>query len=261
MISPFIIQTSEEADSEIEERSELQRALFFCFFALFGEFSIQALIDLSSKFNAMSPSFVRKLSLCICKINVNALKINSSRLSFYGIVIVSFQIDDKDRNSCFFEENFPLADMSRNITFEILLFCFFARFSEFSIQALIDLSSKFNTMLPSFVWKQTLCICKTNVDTLKINSSRLKFYRMVIVSFQVDDKDRNSRFFEEIFLSADMSRNITFEMLLFTLRNIEVYFKNPKLRLRLYTANKVFLTTKQVQLVEKKNGLQQQFLI
>lgn len=49
---------------------------------------------------------------------------------------------------------------------------------------------------------------------------------MVIVSFQMDDKDKKSRFFEKTFLVADINMDVAFRMSFFTLNNIKVNFNN-----------------------------------
>lgn len=64
---------------------------------------------------------------------------------------------------------------------------------------------------------------------------------MIITLFQVNDKDKKSRFFEEIFLLANISIDIVFKMFFLILNNDEVKFNNPKLRWKLYTATKHFL--------------------
>lgn len=60
---------------------------------------------------------MRKLSFHIRKTDVSALKIDSSRLEIFDIVIAFFWIDNKNGKSCFFKRTFLLADISINITF------------------------------------------------------------------------------------------------------------------------------------------------
>lgn len=74
----------------------------------------------------------------------------------------------------------------------------------------------------------------------------------MIVLFQVDNKNGESRFFEETFLLANISIDITFRMPFFILNNVEVNFNNQELRCRLYIATEAFFTTRQVELIEKK---------
>lgn len=125
-------------------------------------------------------------------------------------------------------------------------------FRKFSVEALIDSSSKVNVIQPSFAKDLGLRICKINVDAQKIDCSRLKTYEIVIVFFQVDDKDRKSRFFEETFLLIDIGMNIAFEIRFLTLSNVKINSNNKKLKLRLYTVADHLSNTRQVELVRKK---------
>lgn len=46
----------------------------------------------------------------------------------------------------------------------------------------------------------------------KIDNSRLNTYGREIALFQIDDKEKKSRFFKKTFSSADMNMNIVFGM-------------------------------------------------
>lgn len=107
-------------------------------------------------------------------------------------------------------------------------------------------------MQSSFASKLKRHICNTNVGAQKINNSRPQTYGIVITLFQIHNKDGKSCFFQEIFLQAENHMNIAFGMLFFALGNVEVVFNNRKLRWRLYTTTKVFFTTMQIELIEKK---------
>lgn len=63
----------------------------------------------------------------------------------------------------------------------------------------------------------------------KIDGNKLKTYKMIIASFQMDDKDKKSCFLEKTFLLAEISINVVFEMSFFILRNIVVKFNNHEL--------------------------------
>lgn len=71
---------------------------------------------------------------------------------------------------------------------------------------------------------------------------------MMIDFLSINNKDRKFFSFKKTFLLADISIDIIFEMLYF---NIQINFSNRELKLRLYTTEKAFLTTSQVELVEK----------
>ena len=79
-------------------------------------------------------------------------------------------------------------------------------------------------MNPDFVKKLNLQVYKTKVGAQKINSSKLDTFGMVIASFSMEDKKERSHFFEEIFLLANISIDITLKMAFFTLSNDEIDF-------------------------------------
>ena len=57
--------------------------------------TIRALIDLGSKFNAMTPAYAKQLGLQVRKTDVGAQKIDGSSLRTFGMVIAGFQVEDK----------------------------------------------------------------------------------------------------------------------------------------------------------------------
>lgn len=63
------------------------------------------------------------------------------------------------------------------------------------IQALINLDSNVNAMVPDYAKKLGFKIRKNNVGAQKIDGSILKTYGMVIAGFQVEDKLGRARFF------------------------------------------------------------------
>ena len=73
---------------------------------------VQALIDSSSKINAMTPGYASKLGLKVCPTDVVAQKIDGSTLEMFGMVLASFQVEDKLGRARFFQETFILADLS-----------------------------------------------------------------------------------------------------------------------------------------------------
>ena len=50
----------------------------------------------------MIPAYVLKLGLHVYRTNVRAKKIDSSTLEIFGIVLTSFQVEDKLRKAQFF---------------------------------------------------------------------------------------------------------------------------------------------------------------
>ena len=75
---------------------------------------------------------------------------------------------------------------------------------------------------------------------------------MVVVAFSVTDQVDKVRFFEKIFLVANVSRNVILEMPFLTLSGADVDFPNREFWWRSYTIEEALLTTKQVELVGKK---------
>lgn len=89
----------------------------------------QALIDSDSEVNAIQPAYAKKLGLTIRKTEVGAQKINGSPingspLETYGMVIAGFQVQDKLRRFCFFQETFLLADTSMEVVLGMPFFTF-----------------------------------------------------------------------------------------------------------------------------------------
>lgn len=85
-------------------------------------------------------------------------------------------------------------------------------------------------MQPSFVRKLGLWIYKTNVNDQKINNSRLKTYQIVIVSFQMNEKEWKFLIFQKTFLLLDINIDIAFRIVFFILNNIKVNFSEQELK-------------------------------
>lgn len=63
---------------------------------------VRALIDLSNKVNAMTPIYASKLGLKVYSINIEAQKIDGSTFKIFGMVLASFQVEDKLERVRFF---------------------------------------------------------------------------------------------------------------------------------------------------------------
>lgn len=98
-----------------------------------------------------------------------------------------------------------------------------------SIQALINSSSKVNAMLPTYAKKLGLQIWKTDVRAQKIDGSPLNIFEMVIIGFQIYNKLKRARFFQETFLMVDTSMEMVLGMLFLTLSKVDIDFANIKL--------------------------------
>ena len=75
---------------------------------------------------------------------------------------------------------------------------------------------------------------------------------MVVAAFSVTDQANRVRFFEETVLVANVSPDMVFGMLFFTLSGANVDFPKRELWWRSYTIEKAFPTIKRVELVGKK---------
>lgn len=78
----------------------------------------------------------------------------------------------------------------------------------------------------SLIIKLGLHIQKTNINTQKIDDSKLNIFDIVITICLINDKNKKSRFFEKLFLLTDISIDITFGIFFFTLNNTQINFNN-----------------------------------
>ena len=76
---------------------------------------------------------------------------------------------------------------------------------------------------------------------------------MVIADFQVEDKANKPRFFQEAFLMANTKFEIILRMLFLKLSNADMSCGKKTLIKKTYTTNKALSTTKQVQIINKKD--------
>ena len=77
-----------------------------------SEVQVQALLDSGSEVNAMTPGYASKLGLKVRPTDVGAQKIDGSTLETFGMVLASFQVEDKLGRTRYFQETFLLADIS-----------------------------------------------------------------------------------------------------------------------------------------------------
>ena len=55
----------------------------------------QALLDSGSKVNAMNPAYASRIGLRVYRNNIGAQKINDCTFKIFGMVLASFQVEDK----------------------------------------------------------------------------------------------------------------------------------------------------------------------
>ena len=145
-------------------------------------------------------------------------------------------------------------------------------FGKKSVSALLDSSSKVNTVHLAFAKELGLSIRPTDIGAQKIDGTTLETYEMIVTAFLVEDKANQVRFFEETFLVANVSpevvlgmpfleetflvANVSPEVVLgmpfLTLSGADVDFSGRELRWRTYTTEEVLPTTRRVELVGKK---------
>lgn len=80
-------------------------------------------------------------------------------------------------------------------------------------------------MTSAYITHVDLTLTSTNVGIQKIDNLLLKTYGMIIVGFSLIDKLEQMRFFEEIFLLADISMIVFLRMLLLLLSHVNVDFE------------------------------------
>ena len=95
-----------------EDNMPLQRVPCVHYLIRFKKKEVQTLIDSGSEANAMTPAYASKLGLRVHRINIGAQKIDSSTLETFGMVLASFQVEDKLGRARFFQKTFLLANIS-----------------------------------------------------------------------------------------------------------------------------------------------------
>ena len=80
-----------------------------------SEVQVQALLDSGNEVNAMTPGYASKLGLKVRPTDVEAQKIDSSTLKMFGMVLASFQVENKLERPRFFQKTFLLADLSMEV--------------------------------------------------------------------------------------------------------------------------------------------------
>lgn len=81
---------------------------------------VLALINLESKVNTMTPTYVLKLGLTVRPTNIRVQKVDDSILKTFSMVLASFQVEDKLRRAYFFQETFLVANSNVEVIFGML---------------------------------------------------------------------------------------------------------------------------------------------
>ena len=107
---------------------------------------------------------------------------------------------------------------------------------------LFDSSSKVNTIYPTFAKELGLPIRPTHVGAQKIDGTTLNIFRMIVAAFAVTNNTNQIKFFEEVFLVANVSPEVVLEMLFFTPSGPNIDISSWKLLWRIYTIKEAFPT-------------------
>lgn len=79
-------------------------------------------------------------------------------------------------------------------------------------------------MNQAFALKVGFKMCTTNIGAQKIDNITLETYKMIVFIFFLFNKDRNIRFFKDIFLLTNISLEIFHKMFFFTMNNADIDF-------------------------------------
>ena len=108
-------------------------------------------------------------------------------------------------------------------------------------------------MNPDFARKLSLKVWETNVGAQKIDGSALETFEMVNADFQIEDKAKRPRFFQETFLVANTKFEMILGMPFLKISNANMSFGKETLTWKTYTTNKALITTERVQIIDKKD--------
>ena len=95
--------------------------------------------------------------------------------------------------------------------------------------ALLNLGSEVNAIHPAFAERLGFVVQTTNVSAQKIDGTIIEIYGMVVAAFSVTDQANKIRFFEEIFLVANVSPDVVLEILFLTLNSMDINFPKKEL--------------------------------
>ena len=102
-----------------EDDVALQRISCVHYLIRFKKKEVHALINSGSEVNAMTPAYASSLGLWVYRTNIGAQKINGSTLETFGIVLASFQIEDKLEKARFFQKTFLLVNINAKVVLGI----------------------------------------------------------------------------------------------------------------------------------------------
>ena len=98
-----------------EDGVVLRRVPYVYYPIWFKKKEVQALIDSGNEVNVILPTYALRLSLRVHHTDVKTQKIDGFTFEIFGIVLASFQVEDKLEKTRFFQETFLLADISMEV--------------------------------------------------------------------------------------------------------------------------------------------------
>ena len=120
------------------------------------------------------------------------------------------------------------------------------------VRALIDLGSEVNAMYPAYATKLGLRTRKIDIGAQKIDGSHLDTFGMVIADCSVKDKLKRVRFFQKIFLLANIGLEVVLGIPFLTLSKADIRFAERELVWRTYTAAEALPTTRKMKIIDKR---------
>lgn len=95
-------------------------------------------------------------------------------------------------------------------------------FKKDKVRALIDFRKKINIMIPAYELKLGLKTYHINVEIKKIDNSTFKNFKMVLASFQVENKFEKICFFQKIFLLTNINAKVVLKIYFLIFSNAKI---------------------------------------
>lgn len=104
----------------------------------------------------------------------------------------------------------------------------------------------------AYAFKLDLKVRQTNVKAKKIDGSIFETFGIMLTSFQMKNKFKKARFFEEKFLLTDINMKVVLRMSFLILSNANIEFVKKELIYKFYTIAEALPPIKCVELIKKK---------
>lgn len=101
----------------------LLQHVFYIYYLIYfkkNQAEIDTLIEFGSEVNTITSEYIFKLGLKVWLINIRAQKIDRFIFKIFGIVLDSFQIDNKFEKSRFFQKTFLITGTNIEVILKIL---------------------------------------------------------------------------------------------------------------------------------------------